>query len=172
MPEVRVKDADATVLISSAAACKIFGVSRQTLSDWERAGLHKTTRGWWNLEDIIKFRGLGSTPAYSREKSLVERKLEAEVSLKEAQGELSRLKNDIMAGEYLEEYFVVSELKRFFTVFKRSALSLARKVSGQVAAHVAPEVARRMEKEITNTVTDALMQMSVDGVYSAKKGNK
>lgn len=169
MGKILVNNLEETVVLSSAVVCEVFGVSRQALSDWERAGLKKCSRGQWELKELIHFRGLGSAGGPDgKEKSLSEQKLIAEIALKESQGELSRLKNDIIAGKYLEEYYVVSELKRFFTVLKRSCMNLSRQISGQVAAHVPPAVAREIEHEIHGTIINALEQMSIGGVYSAK----
>ena len=48
------------------------------------------------------------------------KKLEAEISYKETQAELSRIKADLAAGKYVERDFVEAELSRFFLVFKKS----------------------------------------------------
>lgn len=149
------------VVFSTAVVCHIFEISRQTLTNWNRAGLPKHARGMWDLQELIRFRGLGSTGGLDgKEQSLAEQKLSIEIQYKEAQVELSRIKNDILAGKYLETYYVESELKRFFTVFKRSCLNLARKVGGQATAYVEPDIARRLEHEIHKTVTEALHQWS------------
>jgi len=41
-----------------------------------------------------------------------------------------------------------------------------------ISSYVEPVEARRVEQEIADTITDALEQMSVDGVYNARKAKK
>ncbi|UTW68660.1 hypothetical protein KHA80_14280 [Anaerobacillus sp. HL2] len=48
-------------------------------------------------------------------------------------------------------------------------MSLPRKLAGQIGSYVEPLEARRIEKNLSEMVNDALEQMSVDGVYNAKK---
>lgn len=92
-----------------------------------------------------------------------------EIAYKESQTELSQLKNDIMAGRYLESDYVESELSRFFIVLKRAVLSLPRVVASEIAPMLDPLDVGRIEKRLTERLTDALEQMSIGGVYSARK---
>ncbi|EFV78964.1 hypothetical protein HMPREF1013_00848 [Bacillus sp. 2_A_57_CT2] len=108
----------------------------------------------------------------SKALSLQQKKLEVEVAFKEAQGELIRLKTDLANGKYLEKELVETELSRFFLIFKKSAMSLARKLAGEISPYVEPIEARKIEKGLNDTISDALQQMSVDGVYYAKKNKK
>lgn len=166
----QIKVEEGTILISTAGACELFDIDRRSLGNWERSGLEKYARGWWVLKDIIRFRGLGGAGGLDgKEQSLAEQKLIAEINLKESQGELSRLKNELMAGKYLESYYVESELKRFFTVFKRSCLNLSRKLGALAASYVDPDVARRLEHESHKTITEALEQLSIGGIIHGKR---
>lgn len=76
---------------------------------------------------------------------------------------------DIAEGKYIEKEIVEAELTRFFLVFKKSAMMLPRKLIGFITGYLDPMELRKVEKQISELINDALNQMSVDGVYNAKK---
>jgi len=51
-------------------------------------------------------------------------------------------------------------------------MALSRKLAAIVSSYVDPIESRRIEKNLDEIITDALEQMSVDGVYHAKKKAK
>ncbi|QDY86328.1 hypothetical protein FQU75_00090 [Paenibacillus polymyxa] len=105
-------------------------------------------------------------------KSDAARKLRFEAKLKEKQAEAAEFKNAVTKGEYIKRDEVVSELQRFFTTLKRSVSGISRRVAMEVAPYVDPETVRMIEQNIADTTGAVLQQMSVRGVYYAKKGKK
>ncbi|RNB72206.1 hypothetical protein EDM58_21925 [Brevibacillus panacihumi] len=101
--------------------------------------------------------------------TLAQQKLFYEAKLKEQQTEAATLKNAIAKGEYIKRDDVVAELQRFFTTLKRSMSGFSRKIAMEVAPYVEPEQVRLIEQNITDTTNAVLQQMSVRGVYDAKK---
>lgn len=162
------------VIISTKELTKLLDISDRLLTDWKRQGLTQHSRGWWDLKHVLKWRGeiYNGDTEVSKSINLQQKKLEAEVAFKEAQSELTRLKTDIANGKYIEKEIVEAELSRFFIIFKKSAMTLPRKLAGQVGAYVEPIEARRIENSLNEIVNDALEQMSVEGVYHAKKKTK
>lgn len=165
------KEKDGKILVATKTLTDLLDISDRTLTDWKRQGLSQHSRGWWDLKTVLKWRGLIQVGDAESNKSinLQQKKLEAEVAFKEAQSELTRIKTDIANGTYIDKELVEAELSRFFLVFKKSAMSLSRKLAGEVSRYVEPIEARRIEKELSDTINDALEQMSVDGVYHVKK---
>ncbi|HJF32809.1 MAG TPA: hypothetical protein K8V56_13685 [Sporosarcina psychrophila] len=167
------REDEGKVLITTNRLCVFLEITDKTLTNWKRQGCPQHSRGWWDLQQVIKWRGViqsgSDDPNAKKSVNLQQKKLVAEVAYKEAQAELTRIKTDIADGKYIEKEIVEAELTRFFMVFKKSAMSLSRKLSNVVGGYVEPLEARRVEKELTETINDALEQMSVDGVYSAKK---
>ncbi|QWU18563.1 hypothetical protein KP014_28380 [Paenibacillus sophorae] len=92
--------------------------------------------------------------------------------MKEQQAEAAALRNAVAKGEYIRKDEVVSELQRFFTTLKRSMVGYSRKVAMEVAPFVEPDLVRVIEQNITDTTNTVLLQLSVRGVYHAKKGKK
>lgn len=168
------KQVDDKIIVSTKVLCEVLDVSDRALTDWKRQGLTQYGRGWWDLKHVLKWRGeiYNADSEVSKSVNLQQKKLEAEVTFKEAQSELTRLKTDIANGKYIQKEAVEAELSRFFIIFKKSAMALSRKLSAEVGHYVEPLEARRIEKNLTEIINDALYQMSVDGVYSAKKKEK
>lgn len=163
------------ILVSSKRICSLLDITDKTLTNWARDGLEKEMRGWWDLQKVLAWRGLvneSATPNEKKAKTLQQKKLEAEVAYKEAQVELTQFKNALQNGEYVEREVVQEELSRFFTVFKKSSLALSKKLAGTVAGYVDSVEAVRVEKDLNATITEALEQMSVEGVYNARKTKK
>lgn len=168
-----VKEVDGKLLVSSARLLELLDIkSDKTLTNWKKSGCPQHSRGWWDIKEVLKWRGqisVGEDAASKKGLNLQQEKLKWEVEYKQAQTENTRMKNDIADGKYIEREFVEAELSRFFMVFKKSTSALARKLGNIIGGHVDPLEARRAEQEITDTINDALEQMSVDGVYNARK---
>lgn len=162
------------VIVSTKELTKLLEISDRTLTDWKRQGLVQHSRGWWDLQKVLKWRGeiYNGDSEVSKSINLQQKKLEAEVAFKEAQSELTRLKTDIANGKFIEKDIVEAELSRFFLVFKKSAMALSRKLAGAIGNYLDPLEARRVEKELDDTIKDALNQMSIEGVYNARKKTK
>lgn len=165
------KEENGRVLIRTSRLCDLLEVSDRTLTDWKRQGLTQHSRGWWDLQHVLKWRGeiYNADTELSKSANLQQKKLEAEIAFKEAQSELNRIKIDIASGKYIEKEIVEAELTRFFLIFKKSAMLLPRKLIGFITGYLEPMELRRVEKQISELIDDALNQMSVDGVYNAKK---
>lgn len=170
-----VKEVDGRMLVTTARLCELLEITDKTTTNWKRSGCPQHSRGWWDVKEVLKWRGQISTTedaATKKGRNLQQEKLEWEVEYKKQQTELTRMKNDIAEGKYIERDFVESELSRFFLVFKKSSTALARKLGNIIGGYVDPLESRRAQQEITDTINEALEQMSVDGVYSARKANR
>ena len=115
-----------------------------------------------------------SDKAYGRSRSekemeLKEQKLEAEVALKESQGELHRLKTQIAAGEYISIDEVRLDYAKFFLVFKKFAMSIPARVCGMLSGQLEPLEARRIEKEMAGEIADLLSSFVISGVVEPKE---
>jgi len=147
------------------------------LTDWKQKGCPQISRNWWSLKDVLAWRGLVSASGLKSDDDieklgLQEQKLIYEIKWKQAQTENITYKNDIEKGKYLEREEIISELRRYFVVLKRSLLILPRKISNELSSYLDAVDVRRLENLIEETITDCLDQMSVSGVYNAKKNSK
>ncbi len=163
--------------ISTGELCAQLGINRKTLTDWEAKGCPKAARGWWPLWDILRWRGViggGKVidESQAEESSLAMKKLKYEAELKKQKAEEAAFDNAVARGEYIPKEEVTAELKRFFVVLKRSMLGYSRRVATEVSPYVDAITARRIERMITELTTDALEQLSIDGVYKAPPRKK
>ena len=118
------------------------------------------------LQDRVSRRGHSD-----KEMKLKEQKLEAEIALKESQGELHKLKTQIASGEYISIEQVAIDYERFFTTFKKFAMSIPPKAVGMIASKIDSAETRRLEQEMTDEVARLLKSFIVAGVEDGKNEN-
>jgi len=160
--------------ISSAVMQEAFGVSRQALGNWAKSGCPKSKPGWWPLVEVVQWRGMGATGKAGKDKpdderSLGELKLKYEGELKRLQTEQQEMKNAIQAGDYVAVKEIVSELSRHHLELKRSLMGLSRKITTDIAHFVEPSVARKIERGLSDLVTDALLKISTGENYEPSR---
>jgi len=158
------------ICVSTSGLCEILNADKSTLSRWEEKGCSKVQRGWWSVKDVLDWRNASfDKDKDPDEMSFVEKKIYYEGKLKEAQLETVELKNKISKGEYIAKDDIVKEISRFLTILKRSMAGYSKKIAAELAHFVDNQEARRMEKLIQDVTTNVLEQLSIDGVYEAKR---
>lgn len=110
----------------------------------------------------------GKAHRTDKEIELREQKMEADIALKESQGELHRLKTAIAAEDYISIEEVRLDYAKFFIVFKKFAMSLPTRVSGMLSGSIEPVEARIIEKEVSSEIADLLNSFIVAGVVKPK----
>lgn len=176
--ESNAKMIEETLCISASYAVELFGVHRNTLAQWVKLGMPKKKSGWYPLKEcfdwVLDYR-LGANEDEDEDNGPITdaaKKLRHEARLKEQQADAAALRNAVSKGEYVRRDEVVGELQRFFTALKRSMTGYSRSVAMEVAPYVSPELVREIEQSISDKTNAVLLQMSVRGVYHAKKGRK
>lgn len=86
------------------------------------------------------------TGEQSKAAELTLRKLEAEVALKESQGQLHRLKTAIAEGDYIPAEQATEELEEFMAAFKKFALNIPARAVGALSGDVDALAVRAMER--------------------------
>lgn len=90
-------------------------------------------------------------------------KLEAEIELKQSQGQLHQLRTDIALGKYISIDDVKKDYQRFFTTFKKFAMAIPSRVGGLIGGYVEPLVARGVEQDLQREVNQMLRSFYVAG---------
>ena len=160
---------------------KLFGVTVRRIQQLTQEGVLPTTetpegRRYDLVPTIQKYVQYLSDKAYGKNRSekeleLREQKLQADIALKESQGELHQIKTKIAAGTYGDIDDVKRDYGNFFTVFKRFALSLPGKISNEVIGYVGPTEARRIEKDLQGEILRQLGAFVVAGVTELPQKN-
>lgn len=106
----------------------------------------------------------------SRAAELTLKKLEAEVELKESQGQLHRLKTAIAEGEYIAVDQVTEELTDFMSRFKSFALNLPTRMGVTMSGYAEAAAVREMENAMREEMEE-LLRSFVDGARVKEQEN-
>lgn len=158
------------IIVSVDELADFFCLSRQRVSQLTAEGvLHRRSSGRGydlkeNIQDYIQNlqrrangrRSLG-------EEELKKKKLEADIALKESQGELHQLKTAIASGQYISVEEVQMDYSRFFVTFKKFALNLPARIIGFVSGQLDPAESRKLEKDISQEINGMLEAFVIAG---------
>lgn len=97
------------------------------------------------------------------EEELKKKKLEADIALKESQGELHQLKTAIASGQYISVEEVQMDYSKFFVTFKKFAMNLPARVIGLVSGQLDPTESRKLEKDLSQEINGMLDAFVVAG---------
>ncbi len=154
---------------------QLFGLSVRRIQQLTQEGILPTTtttkgRRYDLVPTIQKYvkylsdKAYGKSPKSDKEEELKEQKLEAEIALKESQNKLHEIKTQIIEGKYILKEDVQLDYRRFFTVFKKFAMSIPSRVSGMINGFVEPTQVRSIESEINSDIVNLLNGFVVAGV--------
>lgn len=162
----------------------LFGVTVRRVQQLTQEGIISTvpiienghtSRRYELVPTIQKYIQYLSEKAYGKqgktdkEIELREQKLQADIALKESQGELHRLKTEIAAGKYISVEEVKMDYERFFVTFKRFATSLPNRIAGMLTGSIEPAEARRLEKEVAAEINQLLGAFVIAGITDPKE---
>lgn len=173
-----IKFVNGKLCISTGELESILNISRQTLSDWKKQGCPNETRGFWDIAEVLRWRGLVANDGVKTEEraavqNLFTQKQELEVKLKEAQLESIGLKNAIARGDYIEKTEIRSVLQRLFVVLKTSLMTLSKTIAIELMKNnIEINLTRLIEIKIQNIMIDALENIAIDGVFKPPKTKK
>ena len=160
--------------ISTVALQEVFGCTRANIHRMFVDGMPREDENWWSLTDVFAWQEarkvFADLPKSLEELSVREAKLKAEKEFREIKVEQEKVILANLQKDYVPISTVESELSRQFIVLKKSLLSLGRVVSAEVAPYVDVVDARRIERQVSDIVTDGLNQIAVDGIYNKTTG--
>ena len=153
---------------------QLFGVTVRRIQQLTQEGVLPTTetpegRRYDLVPTIQSYVKYLSDKAYGKNRSeketeLRQQKLEAEIALKESQGDLHRLKTEIASGKYISIEEVKMDYSRFFVTFKKFAMAIPAKLVSLISDSLDPMEARRIEKELHRDILAQLGAFVVAGI--------
>ena len=157
---------------------QLFGVTVRRIQQLTQEGVLPTTETTegrrYDLvpttQNYVKYlsdKAYGKNRGSDEEIAQKSRKIKAEADLKEAQGELARLKNDIARGKYIPVEEAILDYQKFFVTFKKFATSLPSRLVGFITGYVDPVEARRIEKDLSAEVHRLLGAFVLAGITDA-----
>lgn len=160
----------------------LFGVTVRRVQQLTQEGIISTTKttegNRYELAPTIqKYVKYLSDKAYGKSRSekemeLREQKLQAEVALKESQGEMHRLKTEIASGKYIDIEEVKLDYTRFIIAFKKFALSLPSRMAGRISGYCDPMEVREIEKDLNKEITVLMTSFVVAGCTETEMAKK
>ena len=147
----------------TSETCEFFGVSAETLSNWEKRGAPKEGYGKWDIKKLIEWKYGGAG-----EKSAEARKLIADADYREAKAAQEGIKLAVVEGKYIPSGQVTADLKRLFTVIKRSLMAIGHDVATDLNT-LDPDAALAAKKVVDDAVHNALSQLTQKGEYIQRK---
>lgn len=172
-----------TNLVRVEIISQLFGVTVRRVQQITQEGIIETVAAVENGKSVRRYdliptaqkyisylsdKAYGKAHRTDKEIELREQKMEADIALRESQGELHRLKTAIAAGDYISIEEVRLDYAKFFVVFKKFAMSLPARVSGMLSGSIEPLEARRIEKEVSGEIAELLNSFVVAGVVKPK----
>lgn len=137
----------------------------------------RKSRRYLLAETIGRYTTYLSDKASGKESSdrmtkLKEQKLEAEIALKETQGELQGIRKDIAVGKYIDTQEVELDYINFFMVFKKFCLAIPSRLAGRIRGSLDAVEVRAVEKELNDEIKTMLNNFVVAGVTEGGSGGK
>lgn len=149
-------------LISTGELTELFGVSRQALTNWGRAGCPKYDRGKWYLPDVLQwFRGNRDSPVASGEKeSMRDRKLRADTEYREERARRERVLREALEGLY----FLKTEVEKAW-----AARALEAKAGFLLLEKTLPmELVGKDEEDMETIIADRVREVLSDYARAGK----
>ena len=147
---------------STSETCQFFNVTQKTLSNWEKKGAPKKDHGKWDIKELIEWKYMNG-----KEESAEVRKLLAEADLKESKAAQEAIKLALTEGRYIQVDKVTRDLKRLFSVLKKSLVAIGHNVATEING-IDPEGAVIANNLIDEKIHEALEQLSRCGIYGKK----
>lgn len=149
-------------LISTGELTELFGVSRQALTNWGRAGCPKYDRGKWYLPDVLQwFRDNRDSPVASGEKeSMRDRKLRADTEYREERARRERVLREALEGLY----FLKTEVEKAW-----AARALEAKAGFLLLEKTLPmELVGKDEEDMETIIADRVREVLSDYARAGK----
>ena len=171
---------------------QLFGVTVRRVQQLTQEGIISTTKILEDGKSVRRYDLVPTIQAYvkylsdkaygkqhrtDKEIELRAQKMQADIALKESQGELHRLKTEIAAGQYISVEEVKLDYAKFFVVFKKFAMSIPARVTGMLSGRMLsgqmePSELRRCEKEIAAEVNRLLGAFVIAGIVGPEDVKK
>ena len=148
---------------STTAVAKLLGKTTRRIQQLTQDGVLETevppgggARKYKTCETIQRYIAHIEQKAQETAAELNLRKLEAEVELKESQGQLHKLKTAIAEGKYIKAEEATRDLADFMAMFKKFAMNIPPRTVKSIAGYADPQTARAMEKAMRKELEDML----------------
>jgi phage terminase Nu1 subunit (DNA packaging protein) len=142
---------------------EFFGVSAETLSNWEKRGAPKEGYGKWDIKKLVEWKYGGGIAASDEA-----RKLKADADYRERKAAKEEIALAVLQGEYISK----EEVDKQWTVIGNQLKSNLLLWTKTLAPELAGLEMRSVEKVLTDAVYDLLEQLSSKSHYKKPSKSK
>ena len=161
--------------VNSATLAQLLGLNVRTIQrltgDGILTNISKTRSLRFNLQDALQGY-VAYQDQQDLEAKLKKQKLEAEIALKESQGELHEMKTRLFEGSIIEVDDVKADYESFFKVLKSVINAIPGRVAGILSDYADPVTVRKAEKDITDELNRTMETFVVRGNAPTKAGGR
>ena len=150
------------VLLTTSMLAKILNTSPKSIAAWHKAGMPKVKTGWWNIADVLEWRGTSTNTGDVSDEA---RKSKADADYRESKAEKESISLAVLKSEYISK----EEVDRQWTVVgttMKTNLMLWTKTLAPELAHLDM---RSVEKVLSDAVYDLLEQLSSKSCWKKSK---
>ena len=134
-----IKIIDGKVCVTNQALYEMLEIDESTLIRWGQKGCPKIERGWWVIQDVLKWQGVLSTSEDDPEDmSPKDKKLYYDIREKKAQSEKIEFDNAIKQGEYIAVSQLKAVLSKIIMNCRNKLLAIPKKSALQVCGMKKP----------------------------------
>lgn len=162
MSELVKESPDGAILVSTQALIRIFDITKQTINKWTKNGCPRYSRGWYDLHEVIVWRGIGRTGDRDATDSPAAKKLKADADIKYAKARQEELKLAEIMGELIPKELVEARLSDTFAGIRQRLLAVPNEVRMETyTTH--PEVSSEVTKIADTAVRECLHELAEFG---------
>jgi len=158
-----VKLKDGVLMVSTGMVVDLYQTSRNTVDKWIRGGAPKHERGWWDLKELIKWRG-ESAGSQGLTPSAAANKIVADTRYKDARANIEQLRLQQIIGTVIPVEIMQQRLENTFFAFSQSLKNLAESLY--------PELSAKGREKLNDGFTKALTALSGDELYKPSANSK
>jgi hypothetical protein len=89
------------IMLSTKRCAAFFGVTSKTMSEWKRSGCPQAGRGWWDPEEVYRWRCGLETDSPDNDGNWQAVKLKAEAEYRKAKAAQEEIRLKVLEGRYI-----------------------------------------------------------------------
>ena len=148
MKKVLAKIENNIILLSSIRCASFFDVSPKTLLEWKKAGCPQAKRGWWNPEEVYRWRCGLTEDKESGGDNWQAVKLKAEAEYRTAKAAQEKIRLGELQGQFISREQMAQAWASRLTVFRVNVFGWIHSLPPLLSGLSKKDLARTLEDEI------------------------
>lgn len=156
---MKVKAEEGQFIFTTQEVLALFDIGDSTLKRWVKEGCPKLGRDQWDLQQLLRWRGLGKRGDNQFHDSPEAKKLQAEADLKDAKARQEEVRLQEMLGYLVPIEMVQEQLADTFTEIRQTMLRLPNDVRARIHVQY-PDCSEGVSEIVNTTVRKCLESLA------------